>query len=110
MFRTKLPKYLNNFFDFQNVKLRVVYRIYQVRLISSSQVLSRRKKDDIPLSTLFVPVAVKPNPDDINVGAELVGSLNKADLLRVLNKFYQRKEIKALGAEHGLDSNFEVSC
>lgn len=106
MFRTRFPRYLNNFFFKKHVKLRVVYSIYRIRSISSSQLLSRGKKDDVPLSTLFVPVAVKPNPDDINVGAELAGTLNKADLLRVLNKFYQRKEIKALGAENGLDSKF----
>lgn len=62
------------------------------------------KKDDSSLSSLFVPVPVKPNPDDINVGAELTGQLNKSDLLKVINKFYQRKEIKALLRENGLDS------
>ncbi|XP_067000401.2 ATP-dependent RNA helicase SUV3 homolog, mitochondrial [Anabrus simplex] len=65
---------------------------------------NRGKKDDTNLSSLFIPVPVKPNPDDINVGAELTGSLNKASLLRVLNKFYQKKEIKLLALEHGLDN------
>lgn len=68
----------------------------------------RGKKDDSSssISSLFIPVPVKakPNPDDINVGAELTGTLNKADLLKVLNKFYQRKEIKQLLEENGLDS------
>lgn len=66
----------------------------------------RGKKDDAGVSSLFIPVPVKakPNPDDINVGAELTGSLNKADLLKVLNKFYQQKEIKQLLVENGLDS------
>lgn len=64
----------------------------------------RTKKDDSStLSSLFQPVPVKPTPDDINVGAELTGSLNKADLLKVLNKFYQMKEIKQLLTENGLD-------
>lgn len=66
----------------------------------------RGKKDDVNISSLFIPVPVKakPNPDDINVGAELTGELNKADLLKVLNKFYQQKEIKQLLQENGLDS------
>ncbi|KAJ8928236.1 hypothetical protein NQ314_019186 [Rhamnusium bicolor] len=64
----------------------------------------RGKKDDSTLSSLFVPVQIKANPDDINVGAELTGSLNKADLLKVLNKFYQKKEIKQLLSENGLDN------
>lgn len=66
----------------------------------------RTKKNDGTLSTLFKPIEIKPNPDDINVGAELTGSLNKADLLKVLNKFYQQKEIKQLLTENGLDSKY----
>lgn len=58
----------------------------------------------VPTSTLFVPVPVKPSPDDINVGAELTGTLNKGELLKVLNKFYQKQEIKILSLEYGIDS------
>lgn len=66
----------------------------------------RGKKDDNSISSLFIPVQVKPSPDDINVGAELTGTLNKNDLLKVLNKFYQQKEIKQLLTENGLDRKF----
>lgn len=66
--------------------------------------IQKRFKKDDNLSTLFVPVPVKPNPDDINVGAELTGRLNKGDLLKVLNRFYQKPEIKQLALENGLDS------
>lgn len=69
----------------------------------------RGKRDDTTVSSLFIPVPVKPNPDDINVGAELTGSLNKADLLKVLTKFYQRKEMKQLLSDHGLDSMYYTS-
>lgn len=62
---------------------------------------------DTNLSTLFTPVQVKPNPDDINVGAELTGNLNKADLLKVLNRFYQNPAIKQLLTENGLDSKYQ---
>lgn len=75
--------------------------------------MQKRFKKDDNLSTLFVPVPVKPNPDDINVGAELTGRLNKSDLLKVLNRFYQKPEIKHLALENGLDSKiifeFELS-
>jgi hypothetical protein len=64
------------------------------------------KKDDANFSSLFIPVPITPNPDDINVGAELTGALNKSDLLKVLNKFYQKKEIKLLALENGLDSMY----
>jgi hypothetical protein len=73
-------------------------------LVVSAQCSGR--KDDANISSLFIPVPVKPNPDDINVGAELTGALNKSDLLKVLNKFYQRKEIKLLALESGLDSMY----
>ncbi|XP_024942536.1 ATP-dependent RNA helicase SUV3 homolog, mitochondrial isoform X2 [Cephus cinctus] len=65
----------------------------------------REKKDDSSsnLSSIFQPVPIKSNPDDINVGAELAGTLRKADLLKILNKFLQQREIKALALEYGLD-------
>lgn len=80
------------------------YRIWHRTFVASSQCCGR--KDDGNFSSLFIPVPVKPNPDDINVGAELTGALNKSDLLKVLNKFYQRKEIKLLALENGLDSMY----
>ncbi|XP_045763935.1 ATP-dependent RNA helicase SUV3 homolog, mitochondrial [Maniola jurtina] len=54
-------------------------------------------------SALFVPVPVKPNPDDINIGEEFTGRLKKQDLLKILNKFYQKPEVRVLAAENGLD-------
>lgn len=68
----------------------------------------RTKKSDSKISSLFVPVNVKPNPDDINVGAELTGSFNKAELLKLLNKFYQKPEVKQLLTDNGLDSKMFV--
>lgn len=66
----------------------------------------RGKKDDSNLSALFKPVPVKTNPDDISIGAELTGKLNKSDLLKILNKFTQKREIKLLCIENGLDSKY----
>lgn len=64
----------------------------------------RGKKDEANLSALFKPVPVKSNPDDISVGAELTGKLDKGELLKVLNRFTQKRETKVLCMENGLDS------
>lgn len=74
------------------------------KLVSLLKVPCRTKTNDPNLSALFTPVPVKPTPDDISVGAELSGQLNKSDLVKVLNSFYQKKEVKLLATEHGLDS------
>ena len=63
---------------------------------------SKHRSDEI--SSLFVPVLVKPSPDDINVGAELSEKLRKQDMQRVLVQFHQREEVKSLCLENGLDS------
>ncbi|CAH2091801.1 unnamed protein product [Euphydryas editha] len=67
-------------------------------------VFKRTKKHDKGNpSALFVPVPVKPNPDDINIGEEFTGRLKKQDLLKILNKFYQKPEVRLLASENGLD-------
>lgn len=67
-------------------------------------VVKRTKKNDKSnVSALFTPVPVMNNMDDINVGVELVGQLRKQDLIRVLNSFYHKPEVKLLSAESGLD-------
>lgn len=81
---------------------------YRFRAIGpTSQILETRrgKKNNSGnhLTSLFEPVPVKPNPDDINVGAELTGALKKGDLLKILNQFAQKGEVAVLSAEHGLD-------
>jgi len=55
-----------------------------------------------PLS-VFKPIMVKPNPDDLNFGEEIAGKINKQALLKELNRFYTSPEIKMLCKEHGLD-------
>lgn len=77
-----------------------------VRASACVLVQKRGKKDEANLSTLFKPVVVKPSPDDINVGTELTGSVNKVDLLKLINRFYQMKEVKRQLAENGLDRKY----
>jgi len=70
-------------------------------------IICRGKTDRSNFSHLFVPVPVKVDLDDNNaahIGAELTGGeINKDDLLKVLNKFYQRMDMRQLAKEHGLD-------
>ncbi|XP_037946782.1 ATP-dependent RNA helicase SUV3 homolog, mitochondrial [Teleopsis dalmanni] len=72
----------------------------------SSYQQARHKKNNnaANVSTLFKPVPVRHNTDELDVGAELVGKLDKSDILKILNKFTQRREIKLLSSENGLDS------
>ncbi|KAH8417689.1 hypothetical protein KR222_004426 [Zaprionus bogoriensis] len=65
---------------------------------------SRNRKHETNVSALFKPVQVQANADDEDVGSELVGKLEKSELLKILNKFAQRREIKSLCSENGLDS------
>lgn len=67
------------------------------------QFQTRGAANDATLTSLFKPVPVKANPDNINVGLELTGQINKADLLKVINKLTQSKQIKTLCKENGLD-------
>jgi len=63
------------------------------------------------VSQLFIPVPVKLESERLDVGAELTGQLKKQDLLKVLNKFFRRSEIKLLSLENGLDSELmSIKC
>lgn len=69
--------------------------------------LTRTKKDDTTnFSALFKPVPIKTTQDDINIGAELTGILDKAELIKILNRFSQKREIRALCVDNGLDSKY----
>ncbi|TSK22586.1 ATP-dependent RNA helicase SUPV3L1, mitochondrial [Bagarius yarrelli] len=58
-----------------------------------------------PDTSLFVPLAVKSDSTaDAAVGAELTRPLDKSELLKVLNRFYKRKEMQKLAADQGLDA------
>ncbi|XP_061566845.1 ATP-dependent RNA helicase SUPV3L1, mitochondrial [Cololabis saira] len=58
-----------------------------------------------PDTSLFVPVALRSEAAaDDSVGAELTQPLDKNELLKVLNRFYKRKEIQKLASDQGLDA------
>lgn len=87
------------------VRLRLGVEVHlDYRCIHRAAVdLSRNRKHEANVSALFKPVQVQANADDEDVGSELVGKLEKSELLKILNKFAQRREIKALCSENGLD-------
>lgn len=56
-------------------------------------------------TSLFVPLPIKGDEGgDGEVGAELTKPLDKSELLKVLNRFYKRKEMQKLAADQGLDA------
>ncbi|KAJ3593433.1 hypothetical protein NHX12_005768 [Muraenolepis orangiensis] len=58
-----------------------------------------------PDTSLFVPLAFKSEDcAEGSVGAELTQPLDKSELLKILNRFYKRKEIQKLAADQGLDA------
>lgn len=65
----------------------------------------RLKRTMPPLSQLVTPVPVLQTISDVDVGAELVGKIDKDALIKHLAKFYQRPEVKTAALEYGLDSN-----
>ncbi|KAH8277073.1 hypothetical protein KR026_004805 [Drosophila bipectinata] len=75
-----------------------------IRQFHRSAIGYARKKQETNVSALFKPVQVQANVDAEDVGSELVGKLEKAELLKILNKFTQRREVKMLCSENGLDS------
>lgn len=63
----------------------------------------RMKNNTTILSSFFKPIIVQPNSGDLDVGAEIVGKLDKNEVVKALNKFTQKQEIKKLCWENGLD-------
>ena len=52
---------------------------------------------------LFMQIFSQARSDEINVGAEMAGPLHKEEILRVLNRFYNNKDVRELAHEQGLD-------
>lgn len=74
---------------------------------SFSTALQHRTKKTKPatLSSLFKPVEVKQSTEELNIGMELTGlEVSKTDIVKILNRFTQRREIRMLCLENGLDS------
>ncbi|XP_054731967.1 ATP-dependent RNA helicase SUV3 homolog, mitochondrial [Anastrepha obliqua] len=98
----------------RNLKLRAtppqsplnVITLFANKNVHLSSYIHARNRKTGPqhVSTLFKPVAVPRNTDEHDVGTEMVGKLDKAELLKILNKFTQKREIKILCVENGLDS------
>lgn len=103
--RVVLPR----LFTQQNVSYSMYKHLCKQKLLfrSGHKVHVRNKKSRS--TNLFVPVHIKPNtdPTDANVGTELTGgTIDKSEMVKILNKFYQRQEIKIAAMDHGLDSKY----
>ncbi|XP_055379212.1 ATP-dependent RNA helicase SUV3 homolog, mitochondrial [Condylostylus longicornis] len=72
--------------------------------ISAPPLACGKKTNVTNISTLFKPVPVPLNSDGSNIGAELTGKLERSEILKILNKFAQKKEIKDLCTVNGMDT------
>ncbi|KAL3863039.1 hypothetical protein ACJMK2_004821 [Sinanodonta woodiana] len=77
------------------------------RACSFNVQLFRTKSDNSKdVNSLFQPIPFRKqenNADDINIGEELSGEVKKDDLLKLLNQFYRRPEVRRAATENGLD-------
>ncbi|XP_008290691.1 ATP-dependent RNA helicase SUPV3L1, mitochondrial isoform X2 [Stegastes partitus] len=74
-------------------------------VVHSRNVSSKSSPPKPPDTSLFVPVSLKnDNEAHGTVGAELTQPLDKHEMLKILNRFYKRKEMQKLAADHGLDA------
>ena len=63
------------------------------------------------MSKLFKPVTIKPNPDDLNLGSEIAGKIERSKLIKTLNSFFQSQKTKTLSREQGLDDYlYDQAC
>uniref|UniRef100_A0A0A9Y4T4 ATP-dependent RNA helicase SUV3 homolog, mitochondrial n=2 Tax=Lygus hesperus TaxID=30085 RepID=A0A0A9Y4T4_LYGHE len=98
-------------------RFRRIFRILNRLSVGSGEIgapsycrtvlIMRTKTTDISkISSLFIPIPVKPDPEEAGtgIGKELTGNISKSELIKVLNKFYTRPEVKQLCLENGLDS------
>nr|XP_057945003.1 ATP-dependent RNA helicase SUPV3L1, mitochondrial [Doryrhamphus excisus] len=74
----------------------------------SGSVVSSRSSSSSPKppdTSLFIPITLKSDSSaDGTVGAELTQPLDKSELLKIVNRFYKKKEIQKLAADNGLDA------
>ncbi|XP_035508285.1 ATP-dependent RNA helicase SUPV3L1, mitochondrial [Morone saxatilis] len=74
-------------------------------VVCSRKVSSNSSSPKPPDTSLFVPVSLKADSSvDGDVGAELTQPLDKNELLKLMNRFYKRKEMQMLAADNGLDA------
>ncbi|KAF7669392.1 hypothetical protein LDENG_00192960 [Lucifuga dentata] len=76
-----------------------------VSSVCSRSISSNSSSPNPPDTSLFIPVTLKTDSsEDGSVGMELTQPLEKSELLKVLNRFYKKKEMQKLAADNGLDA------
>lgn len=80
---------------------------------NSKPCFARGKQDDSKDETFKISRLFTPNPVKGGFSAEsaveLTGNIEKSDILKVLNKFSQKSENRAVCAEYGLDGRHKYS-
>ena len=76
------------------------------KIFRQSQGKSKLEGEKLDIADIIQPVYVKPKAvtkDDINVGEELTGKLDKPTLMKKLTAFYRKPTTKALSKQRGMD-------
>ena len=76
------------------------------KIFRQSLVKAKPDGEKLDIGDIIQPVFVKPKEvtkDDINVGEELTGKLDKAQLMKKLTAFYRKQTTKALAKQRGMD-------
>ena len=62
-------------------------------------------RKEIYIQVIISSCYLQTSNANVNVGEELVGPLDKASILHVLNQFYTSAQMKELAQDYGLDGN-----
>lgn len=81
----------------KNVTSNLIWKSYFAR-----QIQDESNDDSLKVSKLFQPGVVKSTSSSLEA-QELVGKIKKTQILKVLNQFSKRPEIRDLCTEHGLE-------
>ncbi|OAD59989.1 hypothetical protein WN48_07834, partial [Eufriesea mexicana] len=104
-FATKQLKQRSNFM------LSSFLRIVNSRVKFTQSI--RGKQTDNTLGTinsLVKPVTLKKNSNNLNIGLELTGALDKSKVLQTMYNFSINNAVKQLCDQHGLDDRTFISC
>ncbi|XP_066587588.1 ATP-dependent RNA helicase SUV3 homolog, mitochondrial [Prorops nasuta] len=73
----------------------------------TSNQISNTKENSSSKIAVFPPICIKPVSDENNIGSELVGTLKKSDILKILNTFKEKKEFSMLCIDYGMDEKLK---
>lgn len=87
-------------------KLSSTYSFNKLNLVKN-QIRTKTDQSKSDLSSYSAPLNIKKNDkEDFNEGEEIVGKkLNPVKITKVINDFYQRKSVRTICQQNGIDDN-----